>query len=81
MNANFFLQEAGGVARLQVRVADAEVVAFLSEATWRSRFGPGESDASFKELLLVNQTLVASAVARKAASMSRAEVVLQPDDL
>jgi hypothetical protein len=69
------------VARLQVRVADAEVVALLSEATWRARFGPGDSDATFRELLLANQGLIASAVIRKATPSSRTNVVLRPDDL
>ena len=72
--------EVGGVARLEVLVGDAHVVALISEATWRARFGTGNSDASFREQLLANQAAIESAVVRKATPMSRDQVVLRASD-
>lgn len=81
MQATPHLNASAGSAQFQVRLADREVTAFISESSWRARFGDGCSDAGFLEVLVANEAVLDAAVARRVAAGARQPVVLRSTDL
>ncbi|MBS0447600.1 MAG: hypothetical protein JSR59_16785 [Proteobacteria bacterium] len=81
METSPHLNALAGNAQFQVRLAGRPVTAFISESSWRARFGDGCSDSGFLETLVANEALLDAAVARRVAAGARQPVVLRSTDL
>ena len=73
--------ERTGVLRFMVPMGHEQVVAFISQTTWRARYGVGSSDASLLELYLENQAMIDAIVVRKVNAGGHNPVVLMASDL
>ncbi|MEY8876783.1 MAG: hypothetical protein AB9M60_09775 [Leptothrix sp. (in: b-proteobacteria)] len=81
MAAQHDFEPAAGMLRFLVPMGQERVTAFISQTTWRSRFGEGQSDANMLEVYLQNQALLDGLVVRKVAAGASRPVVLMACDL
>ena len=68
------------VLRFRVPVGGGHVTAYISETTWRARFGPLNADSSLLEFYLRNQTSIDTMVVRKVDRGAHKSVVLMAID-
>jgi hypothetical protein len=81
METSPHVNSAADSAQFEVRLADGQVTAFITESSWRARFGDGCSDSGFLEMLVANEAILDAAVARRVAAGARQPVVLRSTDL
>ena len=70
-----------GILRFRVAIGPGHVTAFISQTTWRARYGVNHSDASLLELYLQNQPMIDAIVVRKVNAGAPKSVVLMAGDL
>ena len=81
MSLHRAFDERTGILRFMVPIGPGHVTAFISQTTWRARYGLGSSDASLLELYLQNQPMIDAIVVRKVNSGASKSVVLMAGDL
>jgi hypothetical protein len=76
-----YLNDKTGSLRFTVPVSGDHVMAYLTETSWRARFGTDFSDSSFMDVYNANKDLIDRAVTRRVAAGAREPVVLRVADL